>query len=80
MELSGFDVILGMDWLSTNLAHILCDDKAINILAMNEKVIRIAGDKEAWRIGIISKIKASHCIGKGCLTFMAYVTKELEHK
>ncbi|XP_076887861.1 protein CPR-5-like [Bidens hawaiensis] len=44
------------------------------------KVIRIAGDKDAGRIGIIFKIKASHCLGKGRLAFMAYVTKEPEPK
>ncbi|XP_076902918.1 uncharacterized protein LOC143557825 [Bidens hawaiensis] len=80
MELAGFDVILGMDWLSANQARIICDEKAINILIPNKKVICIAGDKEYGRIGIISKIKASHCLGKGCLAFLAYVTKEPEPK
>ncbi|XP_076937078.1 uncharacterized protein LOC143604506 [Bidens hawaiensis] len=80
MELAGFDVILGMHWLSFNQARSLCDDKAIDILTPNKKVIRIGGDKDAGRIGIISKIKASHCLGKGCLAFMAYVTKEPEPK
>ncbi|XP_076909482.1 uncharacterized protein LOC143566758 [Bidens hawaiensis] len=80
MELVGFDVILGMDWLFANQARIICNEKAIDILTPNKKVIRIAGDKEAGRIGIISKIKSSHCLGKGYLTFMAYMTKEPESK
>ncbi|XP_076881333.1 uncharacterized protein LOC143529411 [Bidens hawaiensis] len=80
MELAGFDVILGMDWLAANQARILCNEKAIEILTPNRKIIRIAGDKDSGRIGIISKIKASHCLGKGCLAFMAYVTKEPEAK
>ncbi|XP_076942530.1 uncharacterized protein LOC143612428 [Bidens hawaiensis] len=80
MELAGFDVILGMDWVAANQARVLCNEKAIEILTPNKKIIRIAGDKESGRIGIISKIKASHCLGKGCLAFMAYVTKELEPK
>ncbi|XP_076954438.1 uncharacterized protein LOC143628854 [Bidens hawaiensis] len=80
MELAGFDVILGMDWLAANQARILCNEKAIDLLTPNKKIIQIAGDKEAGRIGIISKIKASHCLGKGCLAFMAYVTKEPEPK
>ncbi|XP_076921894.1 uncharacterized protein LOC143583483 [Bidens hawaiensis] len=71
MELAGFDVILGMDWLAANQARILCDEKAIEILTPNRKIFRIAGDKDSGRIGIISKIKASHCLGKGCLAFMA---------
>ncbi|XP_076957744.1 uncharacterized protein LOC143633305 [Bidens hawaiensis] len=80
MELAGFDVILGMDWLAANQARILCNEKAIEILTPNNKMIRIAGDKESGKVGIISKIKASHCLGKGCLAFMAYVTKEPEPK
>ncbi|XP_076907643.1 uncharacterized protein LOC143564168 [Bidens hawaiensis] len=80
MELAGFDVIIGMDWLAVNQARILCNQKAIEILTPNRKIIRIAGDKDSGRIGIISKIKASHCLGKGCLAFMAYVSKEPEFK
>ncbi|XP_076936017.1 uncharacterized protein LOC143602949 [Bidens hawaiensis] len=80
MELAGFDVILGMDWLAANQGRILCNEKAIEILIPNNKMMRIAGDKDFGKIGIISKIKASHCLGKGCLAFMAYVTKEPEPK
>ncbi|XP_076903767.1 uncharacterized protein LOC143558916 [Bidens hawaiensis] len=80
MELAGFDVILGMDWLAVNQARILCDEKAIEILTPNRKIFRMAGDKDSGKIGIVSKIKASHCLGKGCLAFMAYVTKEPKSK
>ncbi|XP_076901428.1 uncharacterized protein LOC143555832 [Bidens hawaiensis] len=80
MELAGFDVILGMDWLAANQAQILCNEKAIEILTPNKKMIRIAGDKDSGKIGIISKIKASYCLGKGCLAFMDYVTKVPEPK
>ncbi|XP_076947398.1 uncharacterized protein LOC143619331 [Bidens hawaiensis] len=80
MTLAGFDVVLGMDWLSSNQAHILCNDKAIDIQTSQNKTIRITGDIEAGKVGIISKIKASSCLGKGCFAFMAYVTKEPEPK
>ncbi|XP_076936602.1 uncharacterized protein LOC143603786 [Bidens hawaiensis] len=78
MTLAGFDVVLGMDWLSINQARILCNDKAIEIRAPNNKIVRIVGDNEAGKVGIISKIKASHCLGKGCLSFMAFITKAPE--
>ncbi|XP_076903096.1 uncharacterized protein LOC143558055 [Bidens hawaiensis] len=80
MTLAGFDVVLGMDWLLHNQAHIRCNDKAIDIRTPNNKTIRIIGDKEGGKVEMISKIKASHCIGKGCLAIMAYVTKEPEPK
>ncbi|XP_076942318.1 uncharacterized protein LOC143612150 [Bidens hawaiensis] len=80
MTLAGFDVVLGMDWLVMNQACILCSDKTIEIRTPNSKIIRIVGDKEAGKVGIISKIKASRCLGKGCLAFMAFVTKVPEAK
>ncbi|XP_076900638.1 uncharacterized protein LOC143554846 [Bidens hawaiensis] len=80
MTLAGSDIVLGMGWLSSNQARILCDDKAIDIRTSNNKTILITGDKEAGKVGIISKTKASSCLGKGCLTFIAYVTKEPEPK
>ncbi|XP_076917868.1 uncharacterized protein LOC143578053 [Bidens hawaiensis] len=80
MTLACFDLVLGMDWLSSNLASILCNDKAIDIRTSNNKIIRITGDKEAGKVGIISKKKESSYLGKGYLAFMAYVTKEPESK
>ncbi|XP_076938849.1 uncharacterized protein LOC143607199 [Bidens hawaiensis] len=80
MTLPGFDVVLGMDWLAMNQAHILCSDNVIEIRTPNSKIIRIIGDKEAEKVGIISKVKASRCLSKECLAFMAFVTKEPEPK
>ncbi|XP_076929699.1 uncharacterized protein LOC143594219 [Bidens hawaiensis] len=80
MKVAGFDVVLGMDWLSSNQARILCNDKAIGIRTSNNKTIRITDDKEARKVGIVSKIKVNRCLGKGCLTFMACATKEPESK
>ncbi|KAI3810402.1 hypothetical protein L1987_20014 [Smallanthus sonchifolius] len=31
MTLAGFDIVLGMDWLASNQAHILCDKKFIEL-------------------------------------------------
>ncbi|XP_076881592.1 uncharacterized protein LOC143529755 [Bidens hawaiensis] len=63
ITLAGFDVVLGMDWLSSNQARILCNDRAIDIRTSNNKTIRITGDKEVGKVGIISHIKASSCLG-----------------
>ncbi|XP_076917513.1 uncharacterized protein LOC143577615 [Bidens hawaiensis] len=80
MTLAGFDVVLGMGWLAMNQARILCSDQANEIRTPNSQIIRIVGDKEEGKVGIISKIKANRCLGKGCLAFMAFVTKEPEPK
>ncbi|XP_076894031.1 uncharacterized protein LOC143546206 [Bidens hawaiensis] len=75
----GFDIILGMEWLSDNQARILCDKKAIEICA-NGKTIQIAGDIDGGHVSLISMIKANKCLHKGCLAFMVYVTEEPKEK
>ncbi|XP_076958123.1 uncharacterized protein LOC143633762 [Bidens hawaiensis] len=79
MTLAGFDIVLGMDWLSDNQARILCDKKAIEIRA-NGKTIQIAGDKDGGHVSFISMIKANKCLHKGCLAFMVYVMEEPKEK
>ncbi|XP_076884526.1 uncharacterized protein LOC143533730 [Bidens hawaiensis] len=56
IELAGFDVILGMDWLAANQARILCNEKAIEILTSNNKTIRIAGDKESGCLAFMAYV------------------------
>ncbi|GJT20415.1 hypothetical protein Tco_0890352 [Tanacetum coccineum] len=42
----GFDVVIGMDWLSKYLARIICDEKVIHILINGETlIIRVMGKK-----------------------------------
>ncbi|XP_076941490.1 uncharacterized protein LOC143611067 [Bidens hawaiensis] len=79
MRLAGFDIVLGMDWLSDNQARILCGKKAIEICA-NGKIIQTAGDKDGGHVSLISMIKANKCLHKICLAFMVYMTKERKKK
>ena len=80
ITLAGFDIVLGMDWLSDNQARILCNKKIIELRAPDNRIIRIDGDKNAGQVSIISMLKANKCLNQGCLAFMAYVTKETEPK
>ncbi|XP_076942468.1 uncharacterized protein LOC143612346 [Bidens hawaiensis] len=79
MTLGGFDTVLGMDWLSDNLAHILRDKKAIEIRT-NGNIIQIVGDKGAGHVSLKSMIKANKCLCKGYLAFMVCVTEEPKEK
>ncbi|XP_076915660.1 uncharacterized protein LOC143575092 [Bidens hawaiensis] len=56
MELAGFDVILGMDWLAANQARILCNKKAIEVLTPNKKMMRIAGDKDSGCLAFMAYV------------------------
>ncbi|XP_076951065.1 uncharacterized protein LOC143624232 [Bidens hawaiensis] len=80
MSLAGFDIVLGMDWLSDNHARIICNNKTIEVQAPDKRTIRIEGDKDIGQVIIISMIRANKCLNQGCLAFMAYVTEESKPK
>ncbi|GKA43626.1 putative reverse transcriptase domain-containing protein [Tanacetum coccineum] len=40
-----FDVIIGIDWLSDHKAEIICHEKVVRIPLLDEKVLRLIGEK-----------------------------------
>ena len=58
MSIKSFDVIIGMDWLSSNHADILCFEKAICLNLPSGETLMIYGDKLSSNLRIISCIKA----------------------
>ncbi|XP_076914673.1 uncharacterized protein LOC143573761 [Bidens hawaiensis] len=80
MTLAGFDIVLGIDWLSDNHARIIFNKKAIELQAPNKRTIQIAGDKDVGQASIISMIKSKKCLNQCCLEFMAYVAEEPKPK
>ncbi|KAK1419615.1 hypothetical protein QVD17_28835 [Tagetes erecta] len=75
MTLAGFDVVLGMDWLSANQARIFCDRKIIKLRTPEGKEISVKGDKSINPIGIISLLKATKCLNQGCLAYLVTVSE-----
>ncbi|GJX89802.1 putative reverse transcriptase domain-containing protein [Tanacetum coccineum] len=79
VELGIFDVIIGMDWLENHHAVIVCDEKIVRI-PYGEEVLIVQGDRSGERkkskLRIISCTKTQKYIKKGCLTFLAQVTKK----
>ncbi|GJW52362.1 putative reverse transcriptase domain-containing protein [Tanacetum coccineum] len=67
IELSSFDIIIGMDWLAKNHAVIVCDEKIVCIPYGNEILI-VQGDKsdkeKKSTLRIISCVKAQKYIEK----------------
>nr|GEU95412.1 putative reverse transcriptase domain-containing protein [Tanacetum cinerariifolium] len=45
-ESGGFDVIIGMDWLSDHRAEIICHEKVVRIPLLDGKVLRVLGEKK----------------------------------
>ncbi|GKD40083.1 putative reverse transcriptase domain-containing protein [Tanacetum coccineum] len=79
VELGSFDAIIGMDWLANHHAVIVCDEKVMRI-PYGDKVLIVQGDRgsrrEKSKLSIISCTKTHKYVEKGCLIFLARVTKK----
>ncbi|KAJ0442506.1 putative nucleotidyltransferase, Ribonuclease H [Helianthus annuus] len=73
VELGSFDVVVGMDWLSSNRAEIVCHEKIIRIPMENGEMIVVHGEKHDMPLRIISCLKARKCLQKGCVAFLAHI-------
>ncbi|KAK1427944.1 hypothetical protein QVD17_16705 [Tagetes erecta] len=80
VQLGGFDVVVGMDWLARNRAEIVCDKKLLKIPLHNEKMLIIHGErsKDAWNL--ISCLMANKYMRKGRVAYMAYVLNVEEER
>ncbi|GKD37215.1 putative reverse transcriptase domain-containing protein, partial [Tanacetum coccineum] len=84
VELGSFDAIIGMDWLANHHAVIVCDEKVVRI-PYGDKVLIVQGDggsrREKSKLSIISCTKTHKYVERGCLIFLAQVTKkEIENE
>ncbi|GJR55969.1 putative reverse transcriptase domain-containing protein [Tanacetum coccineum] len=84
VELGSFDVIIGMDWLANHCAVIVCDEKIVRI-PYGDEVLIVQGDssdkENKSKLSIISCTKTQKYIKRGCLIFLAQITKkEIEDK
>ncbi|GKC85971.1 putative reverse transcriptase domain-containing protein [Tanacetum coccineum] len=79
VELGSFDAIIGMDWLVNHHAVIVCHEKIVRI-PYRDKVLIVQGDggsrKEKSKLSIISCTKTHKYVERGCLIFLAQVTKK----
>lgn len=80
IELNGFDIVLGMDWLSTNDAEILCKKKIVKVNPPGKDSFMVYGDKRRVNSGIISLMKARKCLTKGCTSYLAFVIDAKKEK
>nr|GFC13311.1 putative reverse transcriptase domain-containing protein [Tanacetum cinerariifolium] len=75
VELSSFDVIIGMDWLTTYHAVIVCDEKIVRVPFGNEALfIRCDGSNNGTQLNIISCTKTRKYLLKGYPVFLANIT------
>nr|GFA09046.1 hypothetical protein [Tanacetum cinerariifolium] len=75
VELGSFDVIIGMDWLTTYHAMIACDEKIVRVPFRNETlIIRCDGSNNGTQLNIISCTKTRKYLLKGYPVFLANIT------
>ena len=70
---AGFDIVLGIDWLSENHAEILCSKKHIKIPLPNGSFVMAHVDSCKEGLNFISVLKARKRLKKGCESYLAYV-------
>ncbi|XP_070050296.1 uncharacterized protein [Nicotiana tomentosiformis] len=68
-----FDVIMGMDWLSSCYAMLDCRAKIVRFQFPNEEVLEWKGSSASLVAKFISYLKAQRMIGKGCLAYLAHI-------
>ncbi|GKD75216.1 putative reverse transcriptase domain-containing protein [Tanacetum coccineum] len=79
VELGSFDIIIDMDWLANHRAVIVCDEKIVRI-PYGDEVLIVQGDSsdrgKKSKLSIISCTKTQKYIKRGCLIFLAQITKK----
>ncbi|KAJ0588116.1 putative transcription factor interactor and regulator CCHC(Zn) family [Helianthus annuus] len=80
MNLAGFDVVLGMDWLVANHARILYDKNSIEIHTPTGELVIITGDKPQKPLKFISVIKLASYSRKQGIVYTVSVVINNESK
>lgn len=73
LDMSNFDVILGMDWLASCHAVLDCHSKSIKFSISGGSDFIFQGDRSDSPCNLISMIGARRMLRKGCQGFLALV-------
>ncbi|XP_070046131.1 uncharacterized protein [Nicotiana tomentosiformis] len=73
LDMTYFEVILGMDWLSPYHAILDCHAKTVTLAMPELTRLELKGSSVSTSSWVISFIKARHMVEKGCLAYLAYV-------
>nr|GEU94026.1 hypothetical protein [Tanacetum cinerariifolium] len=68
-----FDIVIGMDWLDKYNANILCSQKLVRVINLQDCEIIIYCDKRKGEYKLCSVMKARRYLSRGCHAFMTLV-------
>jgi hypothetical protein len=80
LELSDFDIILGMNWLGKNKARLDCFTKTVTFQGAKGETMVFKGERTSNFTNIISGMVARKLLKKGCTTYLAYVINSKKGK
>ncbi|XP_070041368.1 uncharacterized protein [Nicotiana tomentosiformis] len=73
LDMTDFEVILGMDWISLYHAILDCHAKTITLAMPELPRLEWKGSSVSTSNQVIYFLKARHMVEKGCLAYLAYV-------
>ena len=76
LSINGYDVILGMDWLSTYHVLMDCKTKNIKLCIPDEPVLECDCRKSKEALEMVSGEKAGKILRKGAVGFLAYIVNK----
>jgi len=80
LELSDFDIILGMNWLGKNKARLDCFTKTVTFQGAKGETMVFKGERTSNFTNIISGMVMRKLLKKGCTTYLAYVINSKKGK
>ena len=73
LELSDFNIILGMNWLGKNKARLDCFTKTVTFQGAKGETMVFKRERISNFTNMISGMVARNLLKKGCTTYLAYV-------
>ena len=73
LDILEIDMILGMDWLSSNHAILDCYEKTVMLILLDKTVLKYQGDRKPTLPHLISTVSAKRLLNRGCQGYLAYV-------
>ncbi|XP_076894456.1 uncharacterized protein LOC143546744 [Bidens hawaiensis] len=81
MQLGSFDIIVGMDWLSSHRVKVVCFEKFVLIPLADGQTLHVLGEKPSpSSLNLVSCSQAHTYLRKKYVAFVAHVVEKNEQK